>query len=71
MSTYATFMTTEDFAESMRIYILNPTLLCLLSPKRWAFIRGQLQLNISETRHWRELLQDSPRHLKEIERLLP
>jgi len=67
---YATYQTAEDFAETLRVFILNPSLVEELAPKRNRFLVKEMLLKPVESRHWRELLSDSPRHIKEVEKRL-
>lgn len=51
----------EAFAETMRLFITNPLLLCVIAPKRYAFLRWYLELKheqwpdmdpLSKLKHW-------------------
>lgn len=58
----------DRFAETMRLYILNPTLLRDAVMSRWEFLQRTLQLQPSVTRHWKDVLAGSPPHQKAAER---
>ena len=49
----------EAFAETMRLFILNPNLLLAGAPARYEFIRSVLNLQPSEPRDWRTILPKS------------
>jgi len=70
VGSYAASQTIEDFAESMKVFVTNPTLLECIAPKRYAFIVKDLRLKPVESRHWRVILEDSPRHIKAVENKL-
>lgn len=53
--------TGEAIAESLKVFISNPTLLNCIAPERFDWLSEWL--TPVETRHWRELLSDSPRHI--------
>lgn len=57
----------EDFAEACGLFIVNPSLLEKLRPRRHEFLTNDLGLKPVESRHWREILAESPRHLKMVE----
>lgn len=46
----------ESFAETMRLFILNPDLLRLAIPGRYEYITDVLGLQPSETRSWKEVI---------------
>jgi hypothetical protein len=66
VSGYAQFDRHEDFSEAMKLMITNPSLLEALCPLRYAHFVGKLGISPVETRHWSEILCDSPRHLKAV-----
>lgn len=47
----------EAAAETLRLFILNPSLLQEALPKRWSFLTEELRLKPSELRHWRKVLK--------------
>lgn len=53
----------EAWAESMRLFILNPELLCLGIPERFKFIQD-VGLKCSEHRHWYEVLGNHPNYVE-------
>ncbi|MCK5131686.1 MAG: hypothetical protein KAR40_05985 [Candidatus Sabulitectum sp.] len=53
----------ESFAETSRLFILNPTLLKEAVPGRYDFLTQELELKPSIDRHWTKILKDSPKHL--------
>lgn len=67
---YATTQPIEDFAEAMRIFIINPSLLKVLAPKRADFIIGELHIIPIERRAWEEILEESPKHIQEVRKRL-
>ncbi len=60
VTAYGNTDTHEDFAEAMRIFILNPDLLRNLSRMRYEFFADTLCLKSLETRTWQEVLSSSP-----------
>lgn len=48
----------EAFAETMRVFILNPELLQLSIPNRYDYIVNVLGLKPSETRSWKEVIEN-------------
>lgn len=70
LSDYASYDRHEDFAEAMRVFINNPTLLADLRPRRYEFITRSLGLKSAETRHWTEILSDNPLRLAEARGLI-
>lgn len=58
----------EAFAETMRLFILNPDLLHKAIPIRYAFIHEYLQLTPIETRPWQEVLLNHPAYIQAGER---
>lgn len=67
---YAMSRPAEDFAEAMRLFAVNPSLLEAIAPSRHHFMTKILSLKPVEARHWRELLCDSPRHVQRVEEKL-
>lgn len=57
----------ERFAEWFRLFVTNPDLLRALRPKTFEAL-AQRWPNPAEARHWREVLQGSPRHLRAAEK---
>lgn len=49
----------ESFAESVRLFILNPDLLRLGRPKRYDMLLTEFKLQPIETRDWAEVLSDA------------
>lgn len=60
LSMYARSSRPEDFAESFRLFVINPTLLEALCPLRYAYFTVYLKLRTIEDRHWSLILEDSP-----------
>lgn len=54
---YAKTNTHEDIAESVRVFVLNPDLLRVLNPFRWAALK-KFGLKPLETRPWAEILEE-------------
>ena len=61
VTSYGATSTHEDIAETLKLFITNPSLLAAAWPTRYEFVRRYL--TPIETRHWREILADSPRHV--------
>lgn len=59
----------EAFAETFRLFLLNPSLLSEGRPERYRFLERELGLVTVETRHWRQVLSDAPAHMSA--RVLP
>lgn len=66
VSGYAAFDRHEDFSEAMKLMITNPSLLEALCPLRHAHFTQKLGIVPVETRHWSEILCDSPRHIQAV-----
>lgn len=59
----------ESAAETLRLFILNPSLLKEAVPRRYDHFVSELSLRTSEPRHWREVLEDAPQeYIKAAER---
>lgn len=58
----------EAWAESMRLFILNPQLLELGCPERYLFIRHEVGLKPTERRNWRRVLLNHPDYIRAAER---
>lgn len=71
LTNYRARRTTEDFAEVVRLLILNPELLRLLRPRRYRFLTVNAGVKLSETRSWREVLHDAPLCIRQIEQCDP
>jgi hypothetical protein len=54
----------EAWAESIRLFILNPELLKLGIPQRYEFITKTVGLKPSESRPWREVLGNHPDYVR-------
>lgn len=67
LTSYAATCTEEDIAESVKLFITNPTLLWELRPLRYGVLALNLELRPVVTQHWREVLADSPRHIACVE----
>jgi hypothetical protein len=58
----------EAWAETMRLFILNPQLLRFAVPARYRFITDCVGLRPSERRPWRDVLQRHPDFVAQAER---
>lgn len=65
ITSYANRYSAEDFAEAFRLFLTNPSLLKVVAPKRHGWFTERFKP--VEERHWREILSDSPRHIKAAE----
>lgn len=70
LTTHGRLSPSEDFAESMKLYVTNPSLLSQLRPMRYTFIADNLGVRSAETRDWREVLASSPAHLEFLDQAL-
>lgn len=66
LTTYGCRSPEEDIAESVKLFVTNPTLLYFLRPVRHCQLRLWWNLHVVETRSWRELLPE--RHVEMLER---
>lgn len=71
IGSYAETLPREDLAESFRLFLTNPSLLFALAPNRYGFFVFDEGLKLIETRGWKEILKDSPRHIRAVENKLP
>lgn len=60
----------EDLAEAFKVFVTDPSLLREVAPNRFKFLVEELGLVAIEERHWREILEDSPRHIRAVENRL-
>lgn len=67
VGSYARTQPHEDLAEAFKVFVTNPSLLECIAPKRYAFFVNSMSLVPVESRHWREILGDSPRHIRAVE----
>lgn len=58
----------EAWAETLRLFILNPTLLKFALPQRYRFVTENCALVLSERRPWREVLNNHPAYCAAGER---
>jgi hypothetical protein len=58
----------EAFAETIRLFILNPDLLRTGRPERYFFLIETLMLKPKESRPWREVLNNQPDYVRAAER---
>jgi hypothetical protein len=69
LTQYACTKPSEDFAEAVRLYALNPHLLLALRPERHAFLAGS-GVRTPEDRDWRVVLAGAPQCQEQIDAAL-
>jgi hypothetical protein len=70
VGSYAKSRDAEDLAEAFKVFVTNPSLLEAIAPRRHRFFTEELKLKPVESRHWREILGESPRHIRAVENKL-